>query len=235
MSVWLRLRMVADRILAAGALAVLWPLLGVIALLVRRHDGARALIRVPRVGRHGQTFDMWKIRSMRAESHDGRARGIGLTRSEDDRITPIGRRLRAFHLDELPQLVNVVRGEMCLLGPRPEAPQYVDLADPCWQRVLCTPPGIAGPTQLVVGDWEREVITAAVDESDYLSVVVPVKLAIDRWYVQSASPRLDVLVIATLVRRLTGGDEAGGLRDEVRAAVPAASSPIEWAERQSSA
>jgi hypothetical protein len=83
-----------------------------------------------------------------------------------------------------------------------------------------------------VGDWEREVITAAVDESDYVTVVVPVKLAIDRWYVAAASPRLDLLVLATLLRRLTGRGEAGRLRDEVRAAVPEAGAPISWAEQQ---
>jgi lipopolysaccharide/colanic/teichoic acid biosynthesis glycosyltransferase len=229
---WLRCRFLLDRVVAGAALVVVSPVIGVLAAAVRRHDGGPGLIEVPRVGRGGATFGMWKIRSMRAESDDGRARGMGLTRGDDDRITPIGRRLRALHLDELPQLLNVVRGEMLLLGPRPEAPEFVDLDDPGWQAVLRSPPGIAGPTQLIVGDWEREVITSAADESDYVRVVVPVKLAIDRWYVEAASPVIDALVVATLGRRLTGGDEAGRLRARVRAAVPRAASPISWSEEQ---
>jgi lipopolysaccharide/colanic/teichoic acid biosynthesis glycosyltransferase len=229
---WLRCRFTVDRVVAGVALVVASPVIGILAAAVRRHDGGPGLIAVPRVGRGGATFDMWKIRSMRAESDDGRAGGMGLTRGDDDRITPIGRRLRALHLDELPQLVNVVRGEMLLLGPRPEAPQFVDLDDPEWQAVLRSPPGIAGPTQLVVGDWEREVITSSADESDYVRVAVPVKLAIDRWYVESASPMLDAVVVATLGRRLTGRSEAGRLRNRVRAAVPQAESPISWSEAQ---
>jgi lipopolysaccharide/colanic/teichoic acid biosynthesis glycosyltransferase len=229
---WLRYRSTLDRIVAGVALVVTSPVIGILVAAVRRHDGGPGLIVVPRVGRGGATFGMWKIRSMRAESDDGRARGMGLTRGDDDRVTPIGRRLRALHLDELPQLLNVVRGEMLLLGPRPEAPQFVDLDDPEWQAVLRSPPGIAGPTQLVVGDWEREVITTAVDELDYVRVVVPVKLAIDRWYVESASPMLDALVVATLGRRLSGRDEAGRLRERVRNSVPEAESPISWSEGQ---
>jgi lipopolysaccharide/colanic/teichoic acid biosynthesis glycosyltransferase len=224
---WLRVRAVADRVLAAVAAALTAPLVAVVAVLVRR-DGGPWLITVPRVGRGGRTFGMYKIRSMKVASADGQAGGVGLTSAGDSRITPIGHKIRALHLDELPQLLNVVKGEMTLLGPRPEAPGYVDLDDEGWQRVLAVAPGIAGPTQLIVGDWEREVISRESGEADYVSQVVPVKLAIDEWYVGAASGRLDLLVVTTLVRHILGGAEGTELQARVEASVPLAASPIAW-------
>jgi len=207
--------------IATAMLAVCAPLIGVLGWLVHRHDGGPALIAVQRVGRGGVPFGMWKLRSMRVATADGRAGGVGLTTARDDRITPIGRRLRALHLDEMPQLVNVVKGEMALLGPRPEAPEYVDAADDGWRAVLASPPGIAGPTQLAVGDWERDVITAVPDGSTYVEQVVPVKVAIDRWYVEHASPMIDALVVSGLMQHLMGRPAEQLLR-RVRFAVPVA-------------
>ena len=225
MSRYLRVRMVLDRLVAAVGLVVLSPVIGVLGWLVHRHDGGPAFITVERVGRHGRPMRMWKLRSMRAESADGRATGVSLTSAGDDRITPIGAKLRAGHLDELPQLFNVARGEMTLLGPRPEAPEYVDATDDDWRAVLAAPPGIAGPTQLAVGDWERDIITAAPDGSAYERDVVPVKVAIDRWYVEQASPGIDALVVVGLARRLAGRP-AGALLERIRAGVPEAAGSL---------
>lgn len=218
MSSYLRLRIAFDRLAAAVLLAMAAPLIGVVGWLIHRHDGGPALIAVDRVGRGGRTIRMWKLRSMRPDTADGRATGVNLTSGDDDRITPIGRRIRSAHLDELPQLLNVVRGEMALLGPRPEAPEFVDTTDPAWQAVLEAPPGIAGPTQLAVGDWERDVITAAPDGSAYEHDVVPVKVAIDRWYVERATPMLDVAVVVGLLQHLLGATPEPLLR-RVRAEV----------------
>lgn len=219
MSSWFRVRMVLDRVVAAVLLVPLAPVMGVLAFLVRRHDGGPGLIRVPRVGRGGRTFGMWKLRSMRVEQDDGMAAGVRLTGEHDDRITPIGVKLRAYYLDEMPQLLNVVRGEMSLLGPRPEAPEYVD-EGPAWTDVLAVPPGIAGPTQLVVNQWERAVITADPTGTAYEVDVVPVKLAIDRWYVKGSSPKLDTLVAITLLRRFMPGTGSYTLKKLVRREVP---------------
>lgn len=221
MSRYLRARLVVDRVVAAVLLAAVSPLVAVLAWLVRRHDGGPAFITVERVGRGGVPLRMWKLRSMRPQSPDGRAGGVGLTTADDDRVTPIGRKLRAAHLDELPQLLNVVRGEMSLLGPRPEAPEFVDRNEQGWAAVLAAPPGIAGPTQLAVGDWERDVITATPDGSTYVAEVVPVKVAIDRWYVEAASPGIDALVVSGLARHLAGRP-VGALLERIRAEVPAA-------------
>lgn len=220
---WLRIRRVLDRVLAAIATIVTAPVVAIIAILIRRDDGGPPIIRVPRTGEGGRRFGMWKLRSMRAESASGMAAGPSLTNgTDDDRITAIGRRLRAFHLDELPQLWNVVAGDMSLLGPRPETPGFVDLNDTRWRAVLRYPPGIAGPTQLIVGDWEREVISASPDSSGYRNAVLPTKLAIDRWYLDVASPATDLLVAGTLLRRFVPGNEAWTLRHRVFAEVPEA-------------
>jgi lipopolysaccharide/colanic/teichoic acid biosynthesis glycosyltransferase len=220
MSAWLRARLVVDRVIAGVLLVCASPVIAVAAILVRRHDGGPSLIAVSRMGRNGDPIRMWKLRSMRADASDGTAAGVALTAANDQRVTPIGARLRARHLDELPQLYNVVRGEMCLFGPRPEAPGFVDLNDPLWQIVLCVPPGIAGPTQLIVGDWEREHITNDPSGTAYVDDVLPVKLAIDAWYVQQASARLDLQVMTSLLRRLGPGTMGGTLTERVRAEVP---------------
>ena len=217
---WLRWRRVIDRVVAAAVALLTAPIVAVAAVLIRREDGGPPLIKVARVGEDGRPFGMWKLRSMRAESPSGLAQGSTLTNgTSDDRITGVGRQLRAYHLDELPQLWNVVAGDMSLLGPRPETPEFVDLNDLRWRRVLAYPPGIAGPTQLIVGDWEREVISASRDGSGYRNAILPTKLAIDRWYLDVASPATDLLVAATLARRFLPGSEAWTLRQRVFAEV----------------
>lgn len=222
MSRWLRLRVVADRVVAAVALVVLAPLIAVLAVAVRLGDRGPGFVGVPRVGRGGRVFTMWKLRSMRVANPDGRAGGIALTANHDPRITPVGLRLRAYYLDELPQLWNVVKGDMCLLGARPEAPEFVDLTNPAWQQVLTAPPGIAGPTQLMVNDWERHLISACGEGSVYIHRVVPVKLAIDNWYLSQSSPTLDLLVGGTLIRRFIPGTGSHTLKQRIRRQVPEA-------------
>jgi lipopolysaccharide/colanic/teichoic acid biosynthesis glycosyltransferase len=204
MSRWLRARTRADRVIAAALLVVVAPVIGVLALAIRLADRGPGLIRVPRVGRGGTEFGMWKLRSMRATSSDGTASGAALTARDDDRITPLGRRLRRFRLDELPQLLNVLRGEMSLIGPRPEAPAYVDRTDDQWRTILAAPPGIAGATQVLVDRWEAKVLDAATSDAVYRETILPVKVALDAWYVGAATPRLDALVVRSLVASLTG-------------------------------
>jgi len=231
---YLRVRIVADRVIAALLLVPCAPVIAALGWLVRRHDGGPALIAVERIGRGGTTFRMWKLRSMRADTSTSRATGVSLTAEKDDRITPIGHKMRGAHPDELPQLLNVVRVEIALLGPRPEAPEYVNDTDPGWRAVLAAPPAIAGPTELAVGDWERDVITAAPDGSVYESEVLPVKVAIDRWYVEQATPAIDMRVVLGLVQRLVGRT-ASAVIGPVRARVPLAARALPTARTGTSA
>jgi lipopolysaccharide/colanic/teichoic acid biosynthesis glycosyltransferase len=214
---WLALRVQLDRVVAAVALLAASPVLAICALLVRR-DGGPAFVRVPRVGRHGRTFGMWKVRTMTAATPDGVASGPSLAMGErDPRITPIGATLRRWRLDELGNLLNVVSGEMALIGPRPEAPEYVDLDDPAWQQVLAAPPAIAGPTQVLVEAWEQELLATGGADA-YRADVLPVKVAVDAWYVRTARPSDDLAVLRGLVGWL-GGRRSGQLLARVAPSV----------------
>ena len=221
MSPWLRRRQVLDRLLAAILGLAAAPAVAALAVLARRESEGPGLVGLTRVGQGGNPFRIWKVRTMVAGGPGGAAGGAPLTGAGDQRITPLGHRIRRWRVDELPQLWNVVRGEMSLLGPRPEAPGYVDPGDARWQAVLRARPGIAGPTQLVVADWEAGLIGTG--EGDvYADRVLPVKLAIDRWYVERATPRVDLAVLLALVERFALGRRRTALHAMVEAAVPSA-------------
>jgi lipopolysaccharide/colanic/teichoic acid biosynthesis glycosyltransferase len=219
---WLPVRWWIDRVLAAVLQVVLSPLLVVVGAVVRRCDAGPALVRVPRVGKDNRPFGMWKVRTMVAAGPAGLAAGPVITSGGDDRITPVGRHLRHYRLDELPQLLNVALGQMSMIGPRPETPTLVDATDPSWRRVLAARPGIAGPTQLVVHDWELDVLAGPSAETTYRDVILPVKLAIDEWYVERASPWIDCLVVASLAQRFLTGRPPTLMSRRVRRDVPAA-------------
>jgi lipopolysaccharide/colanic/teichoic acid biosynthesis glycosyltransferase len=204
---WLQLRVRADRLVAAALLVVVAPIV-VAAAAVVRLGGAPVLVAVPRVGSSGATFAMWKLRTMRADGPDGLAGGPTLSIGETDvRVTAVGRRLRRWRLDELPNLVNVVRGEMALIGPRPETPDMVDIGDERWATVLTAPPGLVGPSQLLVEAWEMAVLAAS-GTGAYEDQILPVKLAIDSWYVRNATAATDLLILRALVGWVTGRGRA---------------------------
>lgn len=203
MSPWLRARLHLDRAVAAILLVGVSPVLGVAALAVRR-DGGPAFVAVPRVGRGGTTFRMWKVRTMRADGTGGVALGPGLALGEGDpRVTTVGRRIRRWRIDELANLVNVLKGEMALIGGRPEAPDYVDLGDSRWATILLAPPALVGPSQILVEAWEAELLGREGPDA-YRAQVLPVKLAIDEWYVTRSTWRVDLAIVGGLIGWLTG-------------------------------
>jgi lipopolysaccharide/colanic/teichoic acid biosynthesis glycosyltransferase len=158
-------------------LIVTSPLLGLGAIAVLVSSPGPAWFRQERVGRGGRPFTLYKLRSMRLASG-----GPAVTRHGDARVTTVGRWLRRSKLDELPQLWNVVRGDMSLVGPRPEVPRFVDLADPMWARVLETRPGITDPLTLKLRDEEQLMPEGETDpERFYVETLQPLKL---RGYVE---------------------------------------------------
>jgi lipopolysaccharide/colanic/teichoic acid biosynthesis glycosyltransferase len=218
---WVRFRpIVIDRLVALVLGIVLAPLMGALGWLVHREDGGPALIGLDRSGRGGAPFRMWKLRSMRADTADGTAAGSAITASDDDRVTPVGARLRRWRLDELPQVWNVLRGDMAVFGPRPETPSMVDLDDPRWRAVLAARPGISGPTQLVVERWEAAVLESGTAAERYRDEVLPVKLAVDRWYVEHGTPFTDLQVVCSMVQRFVLGREQTWVEQTVRNRVP---------------
>ena len=162
------------------ALIVLTPLFALAALLILLSDGRPLLFRQQRVGRNGQAFLILKFRTMPVGSG-----GPPITTSSDGRVTKTGAWLRTLKIDELPQLVNVLRGEMSLIGPRPEVPEYVEFDDHRWRTVLAVRPGITDLASLAFRN-EEEILGPAPDpEAYYRSVILPEKLRLNLLYQQS--------------------------------------------------
>jgi lipopolysaccharide/colanic/teichoic acid biosynthesis glycosyltransferase len=127
-----------------------------------------------------------------------------VTTGRDARVTRVGGLLRRFRLDELPQLWNVARGQMRLVGPRPEDPRYVDFDLPLHCEVFTEPPGIAGLTQLVYADEGRLLDDTADPDGYYRDQILPRKLAIDVAYLRNRSAKLDLWILAQTPRALLG-------------------------------
>ena len=180
-----------DLILSLVGLALLWPLLAILALWVKLDSPGPVFYRGKRVGQHDRPFFMYKFRTMvQGAEH----RGPAVTYRDDPRITRAGRFLRRTKLDELPQLFNVVKGEMSLVGPRPEDPTYVALYSEEQRQVLGVKPGITGPTQLEYRDEASMLHGDSVDE-DYVTRLMPEKLKLDLEYVRTRSLLLDLRML----------------------------------------
>lgn len=186
-----------DVLFAGTALLLLLPLLVLFALAVALTSPGGAFFRQVRVGRHGRPFRLLKFRSMGPGSEALGQLTIG---GRDPRITGVGRFLRRTKLDELPQLWNVLKGDMSVVGPRPEVPRYVALYTPEQQVVLSIRPGITGMASLDYVD-ENELLARSSDpERAYVEEVMPAKLALDLRYVRERSFALDLRIIAATVR-----------------------------------
>ena len=149
---------------------------------------------------NGDSFRLFKLRTMQVEAP---AAGPGISVHHDPRVTRIGRYLRHAHLDELPQLWNVIRGEMLLVGPRPEDPRFVDLTIPLHRRVFTAKPGITGLTQLAYAD-EAALLDPADPEGHYRTTILPAKLDLDRRYLDRRSVGLDCWILAQTAMTAVG-------------------------------
>jgi lipopolysaccharide/colanic/teichoic acid biosynthesis glycosyltransferase len=186
------LRRLLDVTVAGVLLVVLSPLLAVLALLVRATSPGPGFFRQTRIGRHGRPFVLLKLRTMRA---DAALIGPAITAGADARITPLGARLRRAKLDELPQLWNVLRGDMSLVGPRPELPQYVARYTPAQRAVLRARPGLTDPASLAWADEAAMLATFADPHRAYAQVVLPRKLALSLAYLERRTVWSDLAVV----------------------------------------
>ena len=170
-----------DVVIAGLAAVIAGPFMLVIALAIRLEDRGPALLRQSRVGMHGEDFDLLKFRTMIADAHTV---GSGwLVAERDPRITRVGRILRKWSLDELPQMFNVLRGEMSIVGPRPTLRYQVDQYTPFQRRRLEAKPGITGWAQIRGRN----------------SLRWPERIELDVWYVEHQSLRLDLLILLRTV------------------------------------
>ena len=181
----------ADVAIAGTALLVSSPLLAAAALAVKLEDGGPVLYRQTRVGKDGEDFELLKLRTMIVGAEH---RGAGFAVDEgDSRITRVGRILRRLSLDELPQLWNIVRGEMSVIGPRPTLRYQVEQYDERQRRRLEVKPGITG--------WAQIHGRASLPWAE--------RIELDVWYVEHRSPRLDLRILLRTPLALFGGTYKG--------------------------
>lgn len=179
-------------------LLILSPFFLFVALLIKLDDGGPVYFRQERVGLGGKPFKIWKFRTMVV---DAEKLGLQLTVGSDPRISEIGKYLRKFKLDELPQLFNVLAGEMSLVGPRPEVPKYTAMYSPAQRRVLDLVPGITDPASIKYKD-ENDVLAAASNpEKTYIEEIMPEKIRLNLEYSANAGVWNDFLIVLrTLVK-----------------------------------
>jgi lipopolysaccharide/colanic/teichoic acid biosynthesis glycosyltransferase len=178
---------------ALGLVAAAPILLAIRIAMLLAGDRAPFLYRAVRNGQGGEPIVVLKVRTM-APSRAGSR----ITTRGDPRVTPMGRLLRRYKLDELPQLWNVLRGEMALVGPRPEDPAYVDFSQPLHRRVFGERPGITGPAQLAYRN-EAELLDGPDPERVYRESILPAKLRLDLEYLEHRSVALDLKILARTV------------------------------------
>jgi lipopolysaccharide/colanic/teichoic acid biosynthesis glycosyltransferase len=173
-------------------LLLLGPVLMTVACLIRKEDGGPIFYRGIRVGRNGRIFRIFKFRTMvvNAEKIGGSS-----TADDDPRLTRIGRRIRKRKLDELPQLINVLKGEMSFVGPRPEVKHYVDLFTPEERAILTVRPGITDWASLWNPDEGALLAGSADPEKDYLEKIRPEKIRLQLEYVRERSFLTDLKII----------------------------------------
>jgi lipopolysaccharide/colanic/teichoic acid biosynthesis glycosyltransferase len=189
-----------DILASLVGLIVLGPIMLVLAVLVKLDSPGPVLYRAPRIGRRGHPFHMFKFRTMVA---DADRMGPAVTYDRDPRITRLGAILRGARLDEWPQLINVLRGEMSLVGPRPEAPDYVAYYTPEQRAVLRVRPGVTGLAQLTFRH-EEEMLSHDSPEEDYVKVILPHKVSIDLNYIERQSLWLDARILVSTVVVMVG-------------------------------
>jgi len=191
----------AEAMIALLGLILAAPFIALLALAIAVSSSGPIFFRQKRVGQHGRLFDLYKLCTMRPSDD-----GPQVTSSKDERITPLGRFLRRTKLDELPTLWNVLRGEMALVGPRPEVPRYVKLEDPIWQAVLAVRPGITDPVTLRLRNEEELLAGVTTDtESYYVDELQPMKLNGYVAYLEERTWRSDLKVLGQTIVEIAMG------------------------------
>lgn len=193
------LRRAVDVAVSALSLIPLAPVMGVISVLIRRESAGPAVFAQERVGRYGRTFVMYKFRTM----YVGGPVGPGITHAGDVRVTRVGKWLRSTKLDELPQLLNVLKGDMSLVGPRPELPVYVREWQPTQRAlILAVRPGITDPVTVSLRREEELLGSVREPEAYYRDVLLPQKVDAYVRYVRARTLRGDILVLLRTVRQV---------------------------------
>ena len=183
--------------LAVLGLMAAAPILTFFAILIRLNSRGPVLFRQQRVGQKGQTFILFKLRTMTVSRT-----GPMITAADDRRVTSLGRILRRYKIDELPELWNVLIGDMSFVGPRPEVPEFVDLDDPLWQDILRHRPGVTDPVTLRLRNEEQLLAQVVDKERYYREVVQPYKKRGYVNFVNNKSWRTDIRIIGRTMKAI---------------------------------
>ena len=187
-----------DIVVAAAALVVLFPLLVLSALLIKLDSPGPIFFKQERIGRNFRPFWIYKFRTM---AQDAPARGGLVTIGEDARVTRVGRLLRKSKIDEIPQLTNILRGDMTLVGPRPEVRYYVELFRRDYEEILQVRPGLTDLASLKYRDEAALLGKAANPEDEYRTRVLPDKIRLAKDYLRRSSFLFDLgLILKTLFK-----------------------------------
>ena len=188
-------KFIFDRTAALFGLLLLWPVLLILAIMVKiKMPGGPSFFIQKRIGKDGRLFNMYKFRSM-IVNHGGSSVSV----AGESRITPFGAKLRKYKLDELPELWNVLKGDMSFVGPRPDVPGYADLLEGEDREVLKLRPGITGPASLKYRN-EEEILATVDDPQKYNDkVIFPDKVRLNRYYLHNYSFWLDIKMIFATV------------------------------------
>ena len=196
------LKRLMDIVISGCALAVIWPVLLIVALAIKIDDPGPVFYRQVRVGRGGKTFRIFKFRTMVV---DADKKGLAITVGRDNRITRVGALLRKTKLDELAQLINVFTGEMSFVGPRPEVQKYVDLYTPYQRQVLLVRPGITDYASIAYRNENDMLAGAENPERMYIDVIMPDKIELNMKYLREISPIADIrLIFGTIAAVIKG-------------------------------
>ena len=189
------IKYIFDRVVSLVGLLLIWPLLLVLVLMIRRSmPGAPAIFKQQRVGKDGRLFTMYKFRTM-VPHHSGSSVSV----AGEDRITPLGKTLRRYKLDELPELWTILIGDMSFVGPRPDVPGYADCLEGEDREILNLRPGITGPASLKYRD-EEELLAKVEDPIAYNNeVIYPDKVRLNRYYYHHYSFVMDIRMIFATV------------------------------------
>jgi lipopolysaccharide/colanic/teichoic acid biosynthesis glycosyltransferase len=187
-----------DLFFSSMGLIVLWPLFLVIAILIKQDSSGPVFFQQKRVGRGFKVFNLYKFRTMAA---DAPSKGLTVTAGGDSRITPIGAFLRKTKIDELPELINVLKGDMSLVGPRPEVPKYVEMFKGEYKEILKLKPGITDYAAIEFRDEEGILKRYDNPEEGYVKEVLPRKIELYKKYLQERNFLIDIrLIFLTLYR-----------------------------------
>ena len=204
------LKRTLDVVIAGGLLVVMLPLLVLIVVAIQLESPGLPFYRARRVGFRGRPLDVLKFRKMHAD-----AKGLPLTLNGDVRLTRVGALMASTRIDELPQLWNVLRGQMSLVGPRPEDPRFVSLYPEGYERILQVRPGITGWSQLAFAS-ESSILDQNDPVGHYVEAILPAKVRLDCLYAERSRVRHDLAVMIWTAAMMIGRTQVAVHRETGR-------------------